>query len=51
MWVMMSRSSRDLDQEPGRAGSGKSRSDAGKNIPGSDARSNIRGSEARCARK
>jgi len=32
-------------------GSGKNRSDAGKNIPGSDARSNIRGIEACCARK
>jgi len=48
---MTNRSSGDLDQEPGRIGSGKSRSDAGKNIPGSDARSSIRGSEARCARK
>jgi len=42
-------------EEPGLGlsglGSGKSRSDAGKNIPGSDARSSIRGSEARCARK
>ncbi len=47
---MTNRSSGDLDQEPG-LGSGKSRSDAGKNIPGSDARSSIRGSEARCARK